>query len=309
MIYFRGCVAREKLQKVAMATEEILKEAGIDYQLLDNEGCCGSVLLRTGFQEDALKIMLETLKDIGEEKVLVSCAGCYRAFKKDYPEILGKEVDVVHTSQLFADLIKEGKIQPHVTEERVTYHDPCHLGRHMGEYQAPRQVLEETAILVEMDRNRQRSRCCGAGGGVKSAFPETSHKIARMRLEDAEKTGAELLVTCCPFCILNLQSAEEDGKVSSRVQFSTAGEDSVDVVAIAADEDVVDVVAIAADEDVVDVVATADVVRGTNVGLVKDGEITGKRMRIIDLSQFLQNRLEMKLTKRLGTEVDKEVGT
>lgn len=208
MIYFRGCLSREKLKKIPDATEKLLKKAGVNYKKLDNEGCCGSVLLRTGFQEDALEIMHDTFNDLKGEKVLVSCAGCYRTFKLDYPELLGEEVEVIHTSQYFHQLIQEGKIKPALTEDEVTYHDPCHLGRHMGIYDIPRQVIEPYSKLREMERNREYSRCCGAGGGVRSAFPDLSSEIARIRIEDARSTGAKSLVTCCPFCILNLESVQ-----------------------------------------------------------------------------------------------------
>ncbi|HEX3014732.1 MAG TPA: (Fe-S)-binding protein [Methanobacterium sp.] len=210
MIYFRGCVAREKLKSIAEATEKILNDAGIDYEILDNETCCGSFLLRTGFASDAEEIMKNTLKKIGEERVITSCAGCYKTFKNDYKEILGVEVDVVHTSQLFNELIKEGKIEPPFLDKTVTYHDPCHLGRHLEEYDAPREVLNKMTNLVEMERNKEKSRCCGAGGGVRAAFPEITEDIAKMRIKDAEDVKAEILVTSCPFCILNLRSVSKD---------------------------------------------------------------------------------------------------
>lgn len=211
MIYFRGCLSREKLKVIPDATVKLLKMAGIDYTILDNEGCCGSILLRTGFVVDAIEIMKDTLKDLKGEKVLVSCAGCYRAFMKDYPDILGEELDVIHTSQLFDQLIKEGKIEPSVTQEEVTYHDPCHLGRHLGEYETPRQVIQHFSRLVEMEDNREKARCCGAGGGVRSAFSDLSLQIARMRMDDAKKTRANSLVTCCPFCVLNLTDGLNHG--------------------------------------------------------------------------------------------------
>lgn len=214
MIYFRGCLSREKLKKIPEATERLLKIAGIDYKILDNEGCCGSVLLRTGFYDDALHVMRDTLNDLNGEKVLVSCAGCYRTFKQDYPEIFGEKVDVIHTSQLFHELIKEGKIKPEETQEKVTYHDPCHLGRHMGEYRIPRQVISHNAKLVEMKHNHEKSRCCGAGGGVRSAFPELSKEIGRIRLDEAKDTLARCLITCCPFCISNLEFAQENSVVN-----------------------------------------------------------------------------------------------
>ncbi|WP_424355708.1 (Fe-S)-binding protein [Methanobacterium sp. MBAC-LM] len=212
MIYFRGCVAREKLNNIVDATEKILKQAGIDYKILENETCCGSFLLRTGFAQDAEEVMKNTLKEIGEEKIITSCAGCYKTFKKDYKEILGVELDVIHTSQLFNDLIKKGKIEPLFLDKTVTYHDPCHLGRHLEEYDAPREILDNISNLVEMDRNKEKSRCCGAGGGVRAAFPEITENIAKMRIKDAEDVEAEILVTSCPFCILNLKSVSKDDK-------------------------------------------------------------------------------------------------
>jgi Fe-S oxidoreductase len=209
MIYFRGCMSRERVKKISDATEELLKRAKVDYRILDNEGCCGSVLLRTGFQEDALEIIKETFKNLKGEKVLVSCAGCYRTFKEDYPEVLGETLDVIHTSHLFLELIKQEKLRLSMDEEEVTYHDPCHMGRHMGEYKTPRQIIRAYAKLVEMERNQEKARCCGAGGGVRSAFPELSSEIARMRMDDAKSTGAQSLVTCCPFCVHNLESVQE----------------------------------------------------------------------------------------------------
>lgn len=210
MIYFRGCVVRDKLPRIGKATEAILDKAGINYSVLDSEGCCGSFLLRTGFKEDALEVMRKNLLDIKDEKIVVSCAGCYNTLKNDYKELLGVELDVIHTSQLFRDLIKEGKLKPEKTDLKIFYHDPCHLGRHCGEYQAPREVIEKVAWLVDSEREKENSRCCGAGGGVKSAYPETALKLARRRIQDFEKTPADMLVTTCSFCILNLSSSDNN---------------------------------------------------------------------------------------------------
>jgi Fe-S oxidoreductase len=212
MIYFRGCVVREKLKNIEFATEKILDVAEVDYEILENEECCGSFLLRTGFHNDAIEVMKKNLEKIKDEKILVSCAGCYNTLKNDYKKFLGVELDLIHTSQLFKDLIEDGKLELKKTSLKVAYHDPCHLGRHSGEYEAPRDVLKSTANLVEMMYNRDKSRCCGAGGGVKSAYPETSLKIARKRIEDVEDIDADILVTACSFCILNLTSAVESLK-------------------------------------------------------------------------------------------------
>ena len=214
IIYFRGCVVREKLKYISDATETILKQADIDFTILPNETCCGSVLLRTGFRDDAQEVMKDTLKKLEEsiqeeDKILVSCAGCYNTLKNDYKEIFGVELDVIHTSELITQLIDDGKISVKKTPYNVTYHDPCHLGRHSGLYEEPRKAILETCNLVEMDRNRENSRCCGAGSGVKSAYPDTALLVAQRRINDAEDTKSEIIVTACSFCILNLQNALE----------------------------------------------------------------------------------------------------
>jgi Fe-S oxidoreductase len=168
--------------------------------------------------------MKKTYHDLKGERVVVSCAGCYRTFWEDYPQLVG-EVDVVHISQLLEELLEDGKLQLDREDWKVTYHDPCHLGRHLGEYEAPRRVIREKAELVEMDKNQERARCCGSGGGVKSAYPELSQGMAERRMLDAEKTGAELLVTCCPFCVLNLESGGKM-RVLDLTEFLLLGDES-----------------------------------------------------------------------------------
>ena len=170
--------------------------------------------MKTGFKEDARQVMSETLNNLlgslsKDDKILVSCAGCYNTLKNDYSEIFGVELDVIHSSELIWQLINEEKINIKKTPVKVTYHDPCHLGRHSGLFDEPRRVIKETCTLVEMDCNRENSRCCGAGGGVKSGYPDTALLVASRRIDDAENTKAELLVTSCSFCILNLKNALE----------------------------------------------------------------------------------------------------
>jgi heterodisulfide reductase subunit D len=142
-----------------------------------------------------------------DDKILVSCAGCYNTLKNDYNELFGVNLDVIHTLELISQLISDGKLLVKKIPNKVTYHDPCHLGRHSGLYEKPREAIMEICTLVEMDRNRENSRCCGAGSGVRSAYPDTALLVAQRRIEDAEDTKAELIVTACSFCILNLQNA------------------------------------------------------------------------------------------------------
>lgn len=200
MIYFRGCTAREKETKIADATEKLLKLANIDYTILEDESCCGSVLIRTGFDSEAQKQIEKNIKQFKDEKILTSCAGCYKTLKQDY-----ENIDVIHISMLLNDLIKDNKIDLMNTSLKVTYHDSCHLARHCKEFDAPREVIKAIANLVEMENIKENSLCCGAGGGVKSAYPEIANQVAETRINQAKNTGAELLITACPFCKLNLK--------------------------------------------------------------------------------------------------------
>ena len=203
MLYFRGCTAREKQTSIAEATEKLLNLAGVDYHILKDEACCGSVLLRTGFLKEAQEQIAKNSEAFKDETVLTSCAGCYKTLKEDY-----ENIDVIHISQLLNNLISEGKLNFSKNDFKVTYHDSCHLGRHMEIFDDPRRVIESVADLVEMENNRENSLCCGAGGGVKSAYPEIADEMAKSRIGQAKDTECEILITACPFCKLNLENDE-----------------------------------------------------------------------------------------------------
>lgn len=201
MLYFRGCTAREKLTNIQKSTEMLLNLAGIDYHILDDEMCCGSVLLRTGFEKEAQQQIKKNSEIFKGQRILTSCAGCYKTLKEDYDDL-----EVIHISQLLNDLIKDGKLKFDKKDLDVTYHDSCHLGRHCEVFDEPRNVVESVANLVEMENTRQNSLCCGAGGGVKSAYPQIADEMAKLRLSQAIDTGCETLITPCPFCKLNLEN-------------------------------------------------------------------------------------------------------
>jgi len=194
---------KEKQTSIAEATEKLLNLAGVDYHILKDEACCGSVLLRTGFLKEAQEQIAKNSEAFKDETVLTSCAGCYKTLKEDY-----ENIDVIHISQLLNNLISEGKLNFSKNDFKVTYHDSCHLGRHMEIFDDPRSVIESVADLVEMENNRENSLCCGAGGGVKSAYPEIADEMAKSRIGQAKDTECEILITACPFCKLNLENDE-----------------------------------------------------------------------------------------------------
>ena len=212
--YFVGCTAAYRNQSIALSALSILNKLGEDCTIVD-EQCCGSVLQRIGLDEDvALGLMERNVKAIAElevDEVVFSCAGCYRTFKEEYPKHVDLDFKVQHISEFLASK----KIELAPLQKKITYHDPCHLGRHSGVYDSPRQLLSRIpkAEFQEMPRHKETARCCGGGGGVRSAYPELSGAIAARRVDEA--SFADVLVTTCPFCVSNLRAGREGcgGKV------------------------------------------------------------------------------------------------
>ena len=154
------------------------------------------------------------ITNTGASKVITSCAGCYRTIKKDWKKY-GAEYgfEIYHTVELVKQLLDEGKIEfKSEYNKTVTYHDPCHIGRHMGIYEIPREIYKAIPgiTLVEMKRNRENAWCCGAGGGVKIGNPDWSVEISGERLEEAKETGATVVSSICPFCRTNLTDANNN---------------------------------------------------------------------------------------------------
>jgi heterodisulfide reductase subunit D len=220
VIYFVGCTTAYRNPAIAKATVNIFERAGIEYGVLQskgysNEWCCGSPLLRTGQRKLAEEIMRHNVKAIeesGADTLVTSCAGCYATIKRDYAKVFKDlSFEVVHSSEFIQTLIRNGKLKPKQVDKKVTYHDPCHLGRHMGLYDAPREVLKAIPGIqfVEMPRTRKNAWCCGGGGGMMSGFPEMASKTADVRIQEAMDIGANAIVSTCPFCEVNLTKAAE----------------------------------------------------------------------------------------------------
>ncbi len=216
VLLFAGCTAPYRDPAPLLAFLEILHAAGVRVNLSDNEWCCGSVALRIGDIETARQAAAhnaDAWRDSGIKAVVTNCAGCYRTFAIDYPELLGKDAKLPafkHAAEFSLDLAVAGKIKFTQGEpQQVTYHDPCHLGRHMQVYDPPRDAIQSVpgVTLVEMAHNRQNAWCCGAGGGLKSQFPQLAADIGQTRIQEFLSTSASSLITTCPFCLSNLQAA------------------------------------------------------------------------------------------------------
>jgi heterodisulfide reductase subunit D len=221
ILYFGGCTAELKQRKLALATARLLNKLGIKFTMLgEDEICCGSALIRTGqyFINDTAKVNaqknVDNIKAKGAKIVLYACAGCFRASKVDWPRLTEKELPfkVMHITEYLQGLIEKGEIKWEKSiDKTVTYHDPCHLGRHVGVFEPPRAVLEAIPGIkfIEMERIEENQRCCGAGGGVKAGIPDLALGVASTRVEDALATKAELLSSACPFCKRNLSDGRD----------------------------------------------------------------------------------------------------
>jgi len=206
--FFRGCMSTFREREITEATLEILERLEVVFHLFERETCCGSVLFRTGLREEAERVRRkneEEFSKLGVRRLLTACPGCYSTFR----EYSLSGVEVLHLVHLLHHMLREGKLRLKEKRMRVTYHDPCHLGREWGIYEEPREILRSIPglELVEMPLSREFSRCCGAGGGVRSAFKELSSAVSRSRIGDALDSGAQILVTSCPFCYHHLKEA------------------------------------------------------------------------------------------------------
>ena len=236
-IFFAGCTGSYRQQKVPQIGVRVLDRANVKMNILgEKEWCCSSPLLRTGTHVSSLECaekVVEGADGVGAKDMVMTCSGCYKTVSSDFGKFYARSgQNVYHFAQYVEKLINEKKLPlNNEYKAKVTYHDPCHLGRHMGVFDAPRNVLKKIKgiELVEMDKSRENSRCCGAGGGYKSQYNEFAVNIAAERVRDAEETGAEILVTCCPFCVVNLTQGAK--QINSKVKIMDLSEILLEVTA------------------------------------------------------------------------------
>ena len=226
ILYFPDCYCSydPRLKKVARATATILNKAGVDFGILGaKESCCGESIRKTGDEDVFKRLAMENIKtfiDNGVKKILVSSPHCYHTFKNEYPEFM-VNFEVVHISQYLFALIHEGRLKLNKEYgKKVTWHDPCYLGRHNGIYDEPREVLKGVPglALIEMPESREDSFCCGGGGGRIWMETPKGERFSDLRLEQAVGVGAEALVTSCPYCITNFEDSRLNRENSEAIE-------------------------------------------------------------------------------------------
>ncbi len=215
ILYFPCCIPEydPSVQRVARATANILKKAGVDFGILGNQAnCCGESVRKAG-NESVFQRLAESnisaLKEAGVKKIIVSSPHCYHALTNEYPK-LGGSFGVEHVSQYLLDLIKKNSLSfTGEVNKKVAYHDPCYLGRHHDIYDEPREVLRSIPglELVELPDHREGSLCCGGGGGRIWMETKSGERFSDLRLKQALEIGANVLAIACPYCTLNFEDS------------------------------------------------------------------------------------------------------
>ena len=214
LLYFTGCTGAYREKESTQDAVTLLEQLGYSVEIAPDEWCCGSPLFRTGDLESGLELgthNAEVLNSLDVEEILVTCPGCYRVLTTDYHEN-GHELNkpVRHISEFLSKSLD--KLPTGEFDGPISYHDPCHLARHSGIYDAPRDVIKQVsgASVVEMERNRDNAMCCGNGAGLRTLFPDHAKKIGAERIRQAKIVDAQYLVTSCPFCREMLDAQSDD---------------------------------------------------------------------------------------------------
>jgi len=224
-LLFMGCVSSYLDMKIVPSFLKIIEAARVNYTTLgENEICCGYPLYLMGspdFKSNA-KALIKRMKATGAHQLVTPCAGCYKTFRKLYPQIGDLGMDIYLSVHYIEELVKQNKISfTQKFNKKITYHDPCDIGRTFGIYEEPRNIISRIPgiTFVEMKYNRDQARCCGGGGNVQIYDPELAVKMASERVRDALAVGAEIIVSACPACKDNLRKGasaipkEERGKI------------------------------------------------------------------------------------------------
>jgi Fe-S oxidoreductase len=221
ILYWVGCAASfdERARATARATASLLLRAGLDVAILGpRESCTGDPARRMGdeftFQEQARQ-NVATLGDAGVTRIVTSCPHCFNTLGNEYPDF-GGDYEVVHHSELLAELVAEGRLEPTAGTEAITYHDSCYLARHNDVLAAPREIVSRIGRPLEMARSGKRTFCCGAGG-AHMWMEERGSAVNEERAREAAATGADTLAVACPFCTMMLDDGVKQSGGDLRV--------------------------------------------------------------------------------------------
>jgi heterodisulfide reductase subunit D len=215
--YFVGCVASffPLVQRIPQAFIEILDKAGVDFTLLGGEEwCCGFPLIGAGMKKEAqalIKHNLEKMREKGVERAVFACPSCYRTWVEEYET----EIEIFHSTQFIKALMDEGRISFREKNLKVTYHDPCDLGRASEIFDPPRDILQAIpgVELVEMESNREQCKCCGGGGNLEMVDPELSAALAQEKIKEVQATGADTVITACQQCVRTIMTTARRNKI------------------------------------------------------------------------------------------------
>jgi Fe-S oxidoreductase len=227
ILFWVGCSGAlvERNQKTVRATAQLLQKAGVKFAILGREEkCCGDPARRMGNEflfESLAKENIERMNGYKVTKIVTACPHCMNTLRHEYPR-LGGNYQVHHHTQFLAGLVDSGKLkQPSSPGKKITFHDPCYLGRHNNQYEAPRQLVQLACgrAPLEMERSRSKSFCCGGGGGMSFVDEPPTQRVNRERAREALKTGADLVAVACPYCMtmmedgINAEKGERDVRV------------------------------------------------------------------------------------------------
>jgi len=220
VVLFTGCVAAlyPMAYGIVQALVEILQAAEVDFTTLGpEEWCCGYPLLSAGLPvSELIEHNLDRVKAVGAKTLVTTCPSCYLMWQSHYPPC---SCQILHSTEFLAELVEAGRMPLHPLNMRVTYHDPCDLGRKSDIYDAPRRIIQAIPGLefVEMDDHRENTLCCGGGGNLETLDAELSSEVAKLRLEQALAAGAEIIVSACQQCERTLTMAARREKVRIKV--------------------------------------------------------------------------------------------
>jgi len=237
VLLYVGCTAAydERIQRVSRAVVQLLKAAQVKFGILSDEECCGYPADKIGeasLFEEVMNKNWAKFKALNVKHIVAICPHGYDEFVKEYPLEMGKDITIEHYTQFFSELIDQGRLSFKKTiSKKVTYQDPCYLGRHNNIYEQPRKIIKAIpgVSLVEMRRNREDSLCCGGGGGRMWAdFEDETERLGNIRVKEAVEAGAEMIVTACPFCFINLDDAVKTTRLEQTLEVKDIAQLMVD---------------------------------------------------------------------------------